>query len=301
MNKFAIYTDELKPKLSREIDFLLQDWATEVKDFIPSTKLITHRSSEKILSGPILLLSAASFKNFDKESALKLAAIMELFHSPHQTEHLQYWLEYQINELAQKLDEPDLMEIFLRYALEKAYGNHSFNQEIVKDVLKIKDLYAAKTGAFTFCLPLVLGYTLANNYHNLSQELILEVIGENLGIILESRTDLIGFSNNPRALRELRLSLLKQKPSLWSGILAQSLNTNELNFFQTIWKTQIITDADLYYLRYLYQKHGVASEVRRVTETEAKLCHKLISDLDIDPSFGRYWHSLVEQVATFSP
>lgn len=215
------------------------------------------------------------------------------------SDHLLQWLNQKIQRLSKNLNLPLLSDIFLRYTIQTMNGQFAdaSHEEIITDTLIIKDIYAAKTGGYTFCLPLVLGYVLSNSHESITQELILEVIGENLGIVLQSRDDLTGFKASAESLKNLREDLVNHQPSLWIPLLLKQLNPIEINFFKTIWKTQHVTDADLYYLRFLYQKYQIQPFVREQTEIEAKLCHQLITDLNIKSQFRVFWHSLIDHVA----
>lgn len=212
--------------------------------------------------------------------------------------HLLQWLNQKIFNLSSALDIPELNEFFSRYLLQTQQGQlyDVSNIEFTQNVSSVKNLYSAKTGAYTFCLPFVLGYTIACSHRTLTQELTLEVLGENLGIVLQSRDDLSGFSLANGSLADLRDDLTNRQPALWTTTLRKYLSQTEFNFFKTIWNTQIITDADLYYLRFLYQKYSIANEIRKITEPEAKLGHQLIADLEIHPPFKRYWHSLIDYI-----
>ena len=212
--------------------------------------------------------------------------------------HLSNWLHERVIKISQNLDNFSLCTTFAQYATESLRGQltETVASTLPTHILPIKDLYASKTGAYVFCLPMVLGYSLSRCSKNLSQELILEVMGENLGIILQSQADLFGFSNQPTALPTLRTHIINRQPSLWTAIMLEVLNEGESNFLKKIWKTQLITDADLYYLRYLFQKYNIGQIIKKAVFAESRLCRQLIRDLELSQESAGLWYSLVDFV-----
>lgn len=213
-------------------------------------------------------------------------------------DHLNNWLQERIIKISQNLGNFTLCATFAQYTTQSLRGQltETIANTLSTNILPIKDLYASKTGAYVFCLPMVLGYSISRRSKSLSQELILEVMGENLGIVLQSQADLFGFGNQPAALQALRTSIINRQPSLWTALMLEALNEGESNFLKKIWKTQLITDADLYYLRYLFQKYDIGRIIKKAVLAESRLCRQLIRDLELNQEAAGLWYSLVDFV-----
>lgn len=213
-------------------------------------------------------------------------------------DHLILWIQQKLTELSTQIQSPQIIKIFNTYLTKKMCGQIAdvSNQKIYLEIDTIKDLYVSKTASYTFCLPIILGQTIAKNQLMLSEEILLEVLGENLGIILQSQKDISGFNNSDQALVNLREDIQNNQASLWVSILLKNTKPDETNFIHNLYQTKIITDADLYYLRFLAQKYSLTKLVSAKIRAEAKISHQLISELEIKPALAPIWHSLVDYI-----
>lgn len=337
MKIFRKFLLEKYPELEQATQKLNTEWLTELSTTSVIPKDIyylckTHFQIKTGLTGGIFLFSAHHFS--PRESTLVAAACLELlqtiFHIlkhpenrlhkivsqtfaeqghanhhikateiiTHLSNHLISWLHHRVNTISQKTGNQLLPLIFLNYLkqTQQYYCQQSFKINFSFDTATIKHNYISKTAA-TFCLPLVLGYRLNRRNRRLKPELLLELLGENLGIIWQSQQDCLGFTNNTQALSVVRHQITQPEPCLWLITLLNLLPKPDALLVQKICQTKIVTETDLYYLHHLYQKYECQKALTQAISHEYRLSQRLISDLFPDQNQANSWQTLLSFVA----
>lgn len=214
-------------------------------------------------------------------------------------DHLISWLQQKLIDLAPHEQATKLYSLFSKYQTRCMAGQIQdvANLSITVEKEMITDLYAAKTGSYTFTLPLVLGYMVGSPKPDFSIILLLECIGQSLGIIMQSKDDESGFNKTDESYHQLASDLENHQPSLWLSILTPLLSNHEKTFLDKIWWGGMITRGEAAYVRQLYEKYEIHSKLTDLYRTEARIAHELITELELEPTHSKVWHGLVQYIA----
>lgn len=205
-------------------------------------------------------------------------------------DHLIMWLQNEINKISK-----DLNKYFTEYVLQTMHGQISdATLDIIpKDKKKIKRIYINKTGAYTFRLPIILGCALSSKKINVLEKKNLELLSGNLGIMMQSRDDLSGFSNSKNAMVNLKEDITNKQPALWVPILLNCVTPKEKIILNRIWNANKINLSDLNYIKKIFYRHQVEKIISKETRLEAKNSYKIVSTLSIKKHKVAIWNALI--------
>lgn len=212
--------------------------------------------------------------------------------------HLISWIQNNLITLEPKEKSSYLYLLFIKYQTLTMAGQIQdvSNLELLQPRETITTLYANKTGAYTFILPFVLGYAAAVQKTDFSIILLLECIGQSLGIIMQSIDDEAGFKNTDTSYHELASDLENHQPSLWLSLLVPKLTEHEKTCLEKIWWGGMVTRSETDYVRKLYEKYKIHEQLIDTYRTEARLAHELINELGLENSYKKVWHDLVHHI-----
>ncbi len=211
-------------------------------------------------------------------------------------DHLISWLQQKLVDLTPHEKITKLHSLYTKYQTSTMAGQIQdvANLDLEIDKESITNLYASKTGAYTFTLPLVLGYVATIHTIDFSITLLLECIGQSLGIIMQGLDDEVGFKNKANSYHELATDLENHQPSLWLALMLPLLSHQEKVLLEKIWWGGMVTRDETNYVKQLYEKYQIHQKAQDIYRTEARLAHELINELDLEPKYVKIWHGLVQ-------
>lgn len=214
--------------------------------------------------------------------------------------HIINWIQQKLVDLTPIEKTSKIYTLFTKYQALCMAGQIQdiahLNLEMDKDT--VTNLYSTKTGSYTFTLPLVLGYATTVHTIDLSITLLLECIGQSLGIIMQGMDDEAAFKSGTDTYHELATDLENHQQSLWLALLLPYLSDHEKNFLEKIWWGGMVTRGEVNYVKKLYEKYAIQQKTLELYRTEARLAHELINELDLDPIHAKIWHGLVQNILT---
>lgn len=216
------------------------------------------------------------------------------------SDHLLSWIQqYLINTISIEKS-TTLQTLFSKYQTQTMAGQIQdvANLELTQSKETIINLYGNKTGAYTFILPFAFGYASTVQHPDFSIILLLECIGQSLGVIMQGIDDEAGFKRNTTSYHELASDLENHQPSLWLSLLTPQLNDHEKSYLERIWWGGMVTRTEADFVRSLYEKYKIHDQLVDIYRTEARLAHELINELDLEPTYNRLWHGLVQFVVS---
>ncbi len=213
-------------------------------------------------------------------------------------DHLISWVQQKLIDFTPTEKAVRLYNLFSKYQTTTMAGQIQDVANLTLQVNKemIVDVYAAKTGSYTFTLPLVLGYATSSSNLDFSIIILLECIGQSLGIIMQGLDDEAGFSKSDESYHELASDLENHQPSLWLSIMVPLLSEHEKTSLDKIWWGGMVTRGETAFVRQLYEKYEIHSKLTDLYRTEARLAHELINELDIGSEYNKIWHGLVQYI-----
>lgn len=217
-------------------------------------------------------------------------------------DHLISWTQQKIIEFTPHDTAIKLHSLFSKYQAKCMAGQIQdvANLSIVLEKEVVTNIYAAKTGSYTFTLPLVIGYAISSPNPDFSLVILLECLGQSLGILMQGVDDQIGFNNNDKGYHELASDLENHQPSLWLSILVPLLSDHEKTFLDKIWWGGMITRGEAAFVRQLYGKYEIHSKLIDIYRTEARIAHELINELNLESHYNKIWHGLVQYITQSS-
>lgn len=153
--------------------------------------------------------------------------------------------------------------------------------------IEILSMYEMKTGAYTFSLPFILGYLIAqhvngNDENDIEQEQ-LDTLGKQLGVIFQVQDDLIGATYSTEITGKPQGSDFKEKKYTYLfALLLEKLqeNGNDMAILQSIMDGEI-GDKEVQEILKLCQKHGIGRDIKNILSNLVHGAHISIDGLSI--------------------
>lgn len=215
-----------------------------------------------------------------------------------------YLIQFVLNQVADlecdNQTKTELLTFFLNVltSTTRAQVFDAAAQEPVRNPDDILNLYEAKTGMYTFVLPLMSGFLLSRNRDETAR-FFLKAIGESLGIALQALDDLAGFGENGNK-KNLIEDLNNKQPTLWCTLLLPQLNHEEREKFNYLFWLDQIPLLQANYIEELCNKYEIREQIMDIVGDRTGLCHDLVHDLPIAKQNRRLFHQFIRLIQDYS-
>ena len=156
----------------------------------------------------------------------------------------------------------------------------------------IRRVYTYKTGRYTFSLPMKVGGFIANA--PMKDILILDTMGEKLGVMFQLRDDYIGLTGAEANIGKPSGSDIRQnKKTLLRAMLMERADTNDKQLALSLFGNTHIAQKDITTVIEMMNRYGIFEEVKKMGQETSEQVKSAIEELTIPAEYKSLLHELI--------